>query len=117
MRTPFLLKRFEVFQEFLATVLRYIFCVREVIGSLVLMIVFAGFAFSKAEGIKLGDAIYFAFITALSVGYGDITPQLTVGKMVSVGIGLMGVLLVGITAAVATRALADTAKRHMPTKQ
>jgi hypothetical protein len=29
----------------------------------------------------------------------------------------MGVFFVGITAAVATRALADTARRHMPTKE
>jgi voltage-gated potassium channel len=115
MRT--LLKRFEVFHEFLAAVLHYVFCIREVIGTFVLMIALAGFAFSKAEDIKLGDAIYFAFITALSVGYGDITPQTTIGKIVSVGIGLMGVLFVGITAAVATRALADTARRHMPTKE
>jgi voltage-gated potassium channel len=68
------------------------------------------------EGIKLIDGIYFAFITALSVGYGDISPKTTIGKLLSVGIALMGVLFVGITVAIATRALADTLKRHLETK-
>lgn len=104
--------RFGFFNEFIRTFLHYALHIREVIGSLVLLIALAGFAISKLEGIRLSDALYFAFITALSVGYGDIAPKTIPGKVVSVGIGLMGVLFVGITAAIATRALADTIKRH-----
>ena len=105
-------KRFKIFREFIGTFLHHASCIREVIGTLVLLIVVAGVAFSKAESIRLSDGVYFAFITALSVGYGDISPRTTIGRIVSVGIGLMGILFVGITAAIATRALAHTAKRH-----
>jgi voltage-gated potassium channel len=110
-------KRYRTFLDFVGNFLRYAFHIREVIGSLVSLIVLAGVVVSHVEDIPWGDAIYFAFITALSVGYGDITPQTMVGKIVSVGIGLMGILFVGITAAVATRALADTARQHVKTDQ
>jgi hypothetical protein len=65
------------------------------------------------EGIKLGDAVYFAFITGLSIGYGDISPETVVGKVMSVVIGLVGMLFIGMTTAIATRALGDTAKRYI----
>ena len=73
-----------------------------------------GRSVSKIEGIKLGDAMYFAFITALSVGYGDIHPETSSGKLVSVSIGLVGMFFVGVTVAIANRSLAETSKRHLP---
>ena len=104
-----MINRFRLFREFIQTLARYALHVRELIVSLVLLILLGGFAISKLEEIKLGDAIYFALITAFSIGYGDITPQTTLGKIVSVAIGMVGMLFVGITVAIATRALADTA--------
>jgi voltage-gated potassium channel len=111
-----IMRRLTLFLDFIQTFASYASYIREVIASLVLLVVLGGFAISKLEGIKLGDAIYFAFITALSVGYGDISPQTTIGKTLSVGIALVGMLFVGITVAIATRALADTAKRDLETK-
>lgn len=105
--------RLRMFNDFISTFVSYAMQIREVFMTLISLIVFAGFVISKTESIKLVDGIYFAFITALSVGYGDITPNTTLGKIVSVCIGLMGILFVGITAAVANRALADTTKRYL----
>jgi hypothetical protein len=48
----------------------------------------------------------------MSIGYGDISPQTGFGKLTSVGIGLVGMLFVGATVAVANRALADSARQH-----
>jgi voltage-gated potassium channel len=109
-------ERFTVFIEAIHAFVHYALHIREMIGSLLLLIVFGGFAISKFEGIKLGDAIYFAFITALSIGYGDISPKTTMGKIVSVSIGLVGMLFIGITVAIASHALADTAKRYEKTR-
>jgi voltage-gated potassium channel len=107
-----ILQRVKYFLDFIRTFVRHAMYIREVIGSLMALIALAGCAISRIEGLKLGDSLYFAFITALSVGYGDISPKTTLGKLVSVCIGLMGILFVGITAAIATRAMADTVKRH-----
>ena len=107
-----LTKRYELFSDFVATFMTYAMRLREVFMSLIVLIIVGGVAISFVEdNITLGDSIYFAFITALSVGYGDITPSTTIGKVVSVGIGMLGIFFVGITAAVANRALADTTRR------
>ena len=111
-----LLKRLRLMSEFIRDFAYYALRVHELIMSLLLLIVLGGVTIAQVENIKLGDAIYFAFITGLSIGYGDISPETGVGKVVSVAIGLVGVLFVGLTVAIATRALARTAKRHAETK-
>jgi len=108
-------KRLNLFIEFVRTFVQYAMHVRELIVSLLLLIAIGGLVISKLEGIKIGDAVYFAFITGLSIGYGDISPHTTFGKIVSVAIGLVGMLFVGLTVAIATRALAETAKRRRDT--
>ena len=107
-----IVKRLELIAEFLRAFARNAMRIREVILTLLLMIVFGGVTISQVEDIGLGEAIYFAFITGLSIGYGDITPESAFGRSVSVLIGLVGMLFVGITVAIATRALADLAKHH-----
>ena len=66
--------------------------------------------------IPLGQGIYFAFITGLSIGYGDISPKTGWGCVVSVGIGMIGMIFVGMTVAIATRALADVTRERMNEK-
>jgi len=100
-------KRIHAFRTFLRLFVRYALHVREVLVGLLVLIFAGGLAISWIEGIELGKAIYFAFITGLSIGYGDITPETALGRVVSVAIGLVGLLFVGLAAAVATRALRD----------
>ena len=107
--------RVAAFIEFNRTYVRYAWAIRETIVRLLLLIVLAGWVISIAEGIKLGDAVYFAFITGLSIGYGDIAPTTGLGRVVSVAIGLVGILFVGLTVAIATRALRDTAEHFKKT--
>jgi voltage-gated potassium channel len=47
------------------------------------------------------DAIYWAFITATTVGYGDIRPKDRAGKMLSILIAMVGVTFTGIIVAMA----------------
>ena len=108
-------KRIGIFIKFIQTFARYTLHVREVIGVLLLLIVLSAFVISSLENINLSDAIYFAFITGLSIGYGDISPGTTIGKFVSIGIGFIGMLFIGITVAIANRALAATVKDHLHT--
>jgi hypothetical protein len=105
--------RLAEFNQFVRLFFRYTLYIRESILSLLALLVLGGFAISKLEGIKLGDAIYFAFITGLSIGYGDIAPQTAWGRVVSIAIGLIGMIFVGLSVAIATRALADTVKHHL----
>jgi voltage-gated potassium channel len=60
-----------------------------------------------AEDLTIGEAVYLTAITGLPVGYGDITPTTTLGRIASVVIGFVGVIYVGIVVAIVTRALAQ----------
>jgi len=52
-----------------------------------------------------GNAIYFTFVTSLTIGYGDIVPRQALGRALAVGIGFCGLFLTGLTAGIAMYAL------------
>ncbi len=67
------------FAIFLRYFAKYLFFVRNVVITLLLHIVLGGVVVSYLEGLHIGESIYFAFITGLTVGYGDIEPVTTLG--------------------------------------
>jgi len=61
-------------------------------GGLFLLAVAGGtFGFSRAEGVNLFDSFYFTIITMGTVGYGDIVPWTTAGKLIAIGLVFAGV--------------------------
>ena len=58
----------------------------------------------RIEQWKAEDALYFAFVTATTVGYGDLHPQTRRSKFISITIALTGMLLTGIIVALALNA-------------
>jgi hypothetical protein len=64
-----------------------------------------GFIVGLFEGWRWGDALYFTFVTGLTIGYGDFVPQTFVGRLLSILIGIGGILLTGLVAAVGVKAL------------
>ena len=54
---------------------------------------------------SLGDAVYFTFITGLTIGYGDLVPRQALARFFAIGIGLSGLLLTGLIAAIAVHAI------------
>lgn len=68
----------------------------------VLLIGLGGILIHFAEGMSLGDGIWWAFVTATTVGYGDISPHTLYGRIIAmflmiVGIGLLGTVTSTIT--------------------
>lgn len=49
----------------------------------------------KAVRVGLTDSIYFSFVTAATIGYGDITP-IGIGKVLAVLEGMLGMLMYGL---------------------
>ncbi|MHB9837353.1 potassium channel family protein [Paraburkholderia terrae] len=46
---------------------------------------------------SLGETLYFCAVTALTIGYGDVVPTTTLGRIIAVLLGLLGVLMTGVT--------------------
>jgi voltage-gated potassium channel len=65
-------------------------------------------AFSFVVGLKekwsMPESLYFGFITALTVGYGDIRPTTALGRLLAVIIALVGLITTGIMIAVGVEA-------------
>ncbi len=72
--------------------------------SLALSISLLGLAVGKQEGWTRFDSIYWSFITATTVGYGDVRPVKAKSKIVAVVIAFLGLTLTGIVIAVAVQA-------------
>jgi hypothetical protein len=80
--------------------------------SLVLAImVVLGQVIAWREGWGLGEGIYFAFVSGLTIGYGDLAPKHPMSRMLAIVIGAHGILLTGLVAAVAVQALERATKR------
>jgi Ion channel len=71
---------------------------------LALIIIFLGLVVGRLESWSRFDSVYWAFITATTVGYGDIRPLQRFSKMISILIALVGVTLTGILVALAVSA-------------
>ena len=76
-----------------------------VLSGLLATIVGFGLLVGFIEGWSLSDSIYFAFISGLTIGYGDLAPKTLVTRVLAIMIGICGVLLTGLVAAVAVKAL------------
>ena len=72
---------------------------------LLLVITSLGVAVSFVEGWTIGEGIYFAFVTALTIGYGDFVAKRTLGRILAIFIGLSGVVFTGVIVAVAVQSL------------
>jgi Ion channel len=60
-----------------------------------------GIVVGRVESWSRSDAIYWALITATTVGYGDIRPTQKTSKSLSIVIAFSGLILSGITVAMA----------------
>jgi voltage-gated potassium channel len=94
-----------MFREFLAAHLGLVYELSGVILILFGVIAVSGALISRFDRIPLEDAIYFAFITAFTVGFGDVAPHSRSARVVTVFLALFGVIIVGIAVAVAVHAL------------
>jgi Ion channel len=73
----------------------------------------AGLLIGYIEKWRVGDALYFTFVTGLTIGYGDFTPKHMISRLLAVCIGFIGIVLTGLVAAVIVQALSATTRDGM----
>ena len=64
-----------------------------------------GLLIGFVEGWSVGDAVYFTFVTGLTIGYGDIVPRQALARALAIGIGVSGLFLTGLIAGIAVYAM------------
>ena len=71
-------------------------------------IILLGLAVGRKEGWTKFNSVYFAFITATTVGYGDMPPTTKASKVYAILIAGVGLILTGLVVAVALHAVEST---------
>ena len=88
-----------------------------ILSALLVAIVALGAAVALLEDWPLRNGIYFAFVTGLTIGYGDLVPKQPLSRTLAIVIGIIGVLLIGLVTAVAVRALERLGEEGRETRQ
>jgi Ion channel len=91
-------------RRFLAALGRALYVTWPVLSTILVIEVAVGLLIGFVEGWTVGEAVYFSFITSLTIGYGDIVPRHALTRALAVGIGFCGILLTGLVAAIAVYA-------------
>ena len=76
-----------------------------ILSVLLAAIVVLGLAIGLIEGWSVQESIYFAFVSGLTIGYGDFAPRSFAPRALAIVIGICGVFLTALLAAVAVKAL------------
>jgi voltage-gated potassium channel len=95
--------------------LRILWHVRSVLLALAACITGGAALIAHFEKLPFADALYFALITGLTVGYGDIAPQTAGGRLTAVLIAVVGVIFSGLIVAAALRAVGES-RKHLKAK-
>lgn len=93
------------FVRFLRQLMLILHFIRGILFMLMLLMILCVVVIVLAEGMPVGPAVYFVLVTALTIGYGDITAVTALGRVTCVTTGILGVLINGIVVAAAVRAL------------
>jgi len=103
--------------EFSITFLKILFwgiyLIAPVLVLLGLIIMVLGMIVGKVESWSKFDALYWAFITALTVGYGDIRPTQKVSRVLSTFIAIIGIMFAGVVVAITVEATSSAFKKHV----
>ena len=87
----------------LFTGLRVVWPILSVLLGLILAL---GLVVGLHEGWSVHESSYFAFVSGLTIGYGDRAPKALRTRALAILIGACGVLLTALVAAIAVQALA-----------
>ena len=102
----------EVRRRFLTGMGRGLRVVWPILSGLLLLMTILGATIGFLERWKFTEGIYFAFVSGLTIGYGDFVPKRPVSRTLAIAIGFLGILLTGLVAAVGVQALNAATRRE-----
>jgi hypothetical protein len=95
-------------RTFFRALLQQLRVVWPIFSGIFLAMIASGVIIGRIENWRLDEALYFTFVTGLTIGYGDYAPQHFFSRLLAVAIGFAGIVVTGLVAAVAVQALKTT---------
>ena len=92
-------------RHFAAGLLTGLRVVWPILSVLLGLIIALGLVVGLLEGWSIHESIYFAFVSGLTIGYGDLAPKSLLTRVLAIVIGVCGVLVTALVAAIAVKAL------------
>lgn len=92
-------------RKFLAGLVDGLGIVWPIVSALLAAIAGLGVVVGRIEGWSLQESVYFAFVSGLTIGYGDLAPKSLLARALAIAIGVCGILLTALIAAIAVQAL------------
>jgi hypothetical protein len=92
-------------RNFAAGLLAGLRVVWPILSVLLVLIIALGLIVGILEGWSMHESIYFAFVSGLTIGYGDLAPKSLLTRVLAIAIGVCGVLVTALVAAIAVKAL------------
>ena len=92
-------------RNFVAGLIAGLRVVWPILSVLLGLIIALGLVVGLIEGWSVHESIYFAFVSGLTIGYGDLAPKSFLTRVLAILIGVCGVLLTALVAAIAVKAL------------
>lgn len=90
---------------FFFALMRQVRIVWPILSGIILTMVTSGVIVGRMEDWQLGEALYFTFVTGLTIGYGDFVPHTFLTRLLTLVIGICGIVLAGLVVAVSVQAL------------
>jgi hypothetical protein len=97
-----------IFSSFTYHFFRAVWHVRTIILALIALVVAGAAVLAYLEKFAFADTLYFAFVTGMTIGYGDIVMKTPVGRLVALLIGFIGILFTGLLVAVLVHSVQES---------
>jgi len=95
-------------RAFLFALARQIRVIWPILSGVLVVMAGLGLAIGRIEDWRINEALYFTFVTGLTIGYGDLVPRHLSSRVLAVFIGFAGIVLTGLVAAISVQALRAT---------
>jgi hypothetical protein len=92
-------------RNFVAGLLTGLRVVWPILSVLLGLIIALGLVVGLLEGWSVHESVYFAFVSGLTIGYGDLAPKSLLARALAILIGVCGVVITALLAAIAVKAL------------
>ncbi len=102
--------------DFLEIFFQFVGLISPLLGFFSVLVVVLGFMVGRHEGWSRFDAFYWTFITAFTVGYGDIRPTKKLSKLLALAIALLGFMFTGVIVAVTVTAATESFEKNVEVK-